>query len=118
MAFRVAFVSGGLGGIGKATAHKLASRGISIVLADMNEEEGHQAADDIAKKWSVKSRFVKLDVTQENQVRDAVKAATGWTGRIDYAANTAGICESTWAEEESITTEVFEKCVLSSDTIS
>jgi NADP-dependent 3-hydroxy acid dehydrogenase YdfG len=38
MAFRVAFVSGGVGGVGRATANKLASRGISIVLADMNEQ--------------------------------------------------------------------------------
>ena len=109
MAARVAFISGGSGGIGKAAAHKLASRGISIVIVDMNEQEGHKVSDEVAKKWKVKSKFLKVDITQEPQVKDAVKAATEWTGRLDYAANCAGICESTWAEEESITTEVFEK---------
>jgi NAD(P)-dependent dehydrogenase (short-subunit alcohol dehydrogenase family) len=108
-AARVAFISGGSGGIGKATAHKLASRGIWTVIVDMNEQEGHNVADEVAKKWNVKTKFLKVDITQEQQVKDAVAAATEWTGRLDYAANCAGICESIWAEEESITTELFEK---------
>ncbi|KIW64610.1 hypothetical protein PV04_09533 [Phialophora macrospora] len=108
-AARVAFISGGGGGIGKATAHKLASRGIWTVIVDMNEQEGHNVADEVAKKWNVKTKFLKVDITQEQQVKDAVAAATEWTGRLDYAANCAGICESIWAEEESITTELFEK---------
>ena len=111
-AARVAFISGGGGGIGKATAHKLASRGIWTVIADMNEQEGHNVADEVAKKWDVKAKFLRVDITQEQEVKDAVAAATEWTGRIDYAANCAGICESVWAEEESITTELFEKYAL------
>lgn len=110
-AARVAFISGGSGGIGKATAHKLASRGIWTVIVDMNEQEGHKVSDEVAQKWGVKSKFLKVDITQEQQVKDAVEASTEWTGRIDYAANCAGICESVWAEEESITTELFEKYV-------
>ena len=110
-AARVAFISGGGGGIGKATAHKLASRGIWTVIVDMNEQEGHRVADEVSMKWDVKTKFLKVDITQEQEVKKAVAAATEWTGRIDYAANCAGICESAWAEEESITTELFEKCV-------
>ncbi|ETI21552.1 hypothetical protein G647_07899 [Cladophialophora carrionii CBS 160.54] len=90
-AARVAFISGGSGGIGKATAHKLASRGIWTVIVDMNEQEGSTVADEVAKKWNVKTKFLKVDITQEQQVKDAVAAATEWTGRIDYAANCAGI---------------------------
>ncbi len=111
-AARAAFISGGGGGIGKATAHKLASRGILTVIVDMNEQEGHKVADGVAKKWDVKTKFLKVDITQERQITDAVVAATEWTGRIDYAANCAGICESVWAEEESITAELFERCAL------
>ncbi|KIW33317.1 uncharacterized protein PV07_00175 [Cladophialophora immunda] len=109
MAQRVAFITGGSGGIGRATAHKLASRGISIVVADMDEKEGGKVSDEVAKKWNVKTKFLKLDVTQEQQVKDAIASSTEWTGRLDYAANCAGICESIWAEEESITTELFER---------
>ncbi|RVX71485.1 hypothetical protein B0A52_05057 [Exophiala mesophila] len=109
MTERVALITGASGGIGEATAHKLASRGISIVLVDMNEERGHAVAKDVAQKWNVKTKFLKTDITQEEQVKDAVAAATEWTGRLDYAANCAGICESIWGEEESITVELFDR---------
>lgn len=102
-------VTGAAGGIGKATAHKLASRGVSIVIVDMNEKDGTQVAEEIAKKWNVRSKFLKVDITQEQAVKDAIASTLEWTGRIDYAANCAGICESIWAEEESITTELFDK---------
>ena len=75
----------------------------------MNEQDGNQTAEDVAKRWNVKSKFLKVDITQEEQVKKAVTDATDITGRLDYAANCAGICESIWAEEESITTELFEK---------
>ena len=45
MAGRVALVTGAAGGIGKATAHKLASRGISIVAVDVNEKDGPNVTD-------------------------------------------------------------------------
>ncbi len=102
-------ITGAAGGIGRATAHKLASRGISVVIVDMDDKHGTKVADDIANKWNVRSKFLKVDITQEQQVKDAVSSATEWTGRLDYAANCAGICESIWAEEESITTELFER---------
>lgn len=109
MAGRVAFITGAAGGIGRATAHKLASRGISIVIVDMNEHEGSRVSDEVAKRWNVKSKFLKVDISQEQQVKDAIASATEWTGRLDYAANCAGICESVWAEEESITADLFER---------
>ncbi|KAH0848686.1 hypothetical protein AYO21_02889 [Fonsecaea monophora] len=109
MTQRVAFITGGSGGIGQATAHKLASRGIWVVITDMDEKEGTKVADEVAKKWNVKTKFIKLDVTQEQQVKDAIASALEWTGRLDYAANCAGICESIWAEEESISVELFDR---------
>ena len=106
---RVAMVTGAAGGIGKATAHKLGSRGISVVIVDMNEKDGLKVADEIAKKWNVRSKFLKVDVTQEQEVKDAIASTLEWTGRLDYAANCAGICESNWAEEETVTTELFDR---------
>lgn len=105
----VALITGAASGIGRATAHKLASRGISVVLADMNQEQGTVAAEEVAEKWKVRTRFLKLDITQEAEVKEAVAAAASLTGRLDFAANCAGICESVWDEEESITTEIFER---------
>jgi NAD(P)-dependent dehydrogenase (short-subunit alcohol dehydrogenase family) len=59
----VALITGAASGIGRATAHKLASRGISIVFADMNQEQGTAAANKVAQKWKVRTKFLKLDVT-------------------------------------------------------
>ena len=106
---RVALITGAAQGIGRATANKLASRGVSVVFADMNEDKGQQAAKDVAQKWNVPTKFVKVDITQEQQVKDMIGQALKLTGRLDYSANCAGICESAWAEEESITVEQFDK---------
>jgi 3(or 17)beta-hydroxysteroid dehydrogenase len=108
-AARVAFITGAAQGIGRATANKLASRGVSVVLADLNEDKGHAAAKDIARQFGVQTKFVMLDVTQEQQVKDSIGEALKLTGRLDYAANCAGICESAWAEEESVTVGLFDK---------
>lgn len=110
-AARVALITGAAQGIGRATANKLASRGVSIVFADMNADKGHQAAKEVKDKFGVQTSFVKVDVTQEQQVKDMIAAALKVNGRLDYAANCAGICESVWAEEESITVELFDKYV-------
>jgi 3(or 17)beta-hydroxysteroid dehydrogenase len=108
-AARVAFITGAAQGIGRATANKLASRGISIVLADQNEDRGHAAAKDVASQFGVKTKFVKVDVTQEQQVKDGIGEALKLTGRLDYAANCAGICESVWEGEEDVTVELYDK---------
>jgi len=105
----VALVTGAASGIGRAVARKLASRGISVVLADMNAEQGTAVANDIAQKYGVRTEFHPIDVTQESEVKALVASAASLTGRLDYAANCAGICESVWEEEESITTELFER---------
>lgn len=108
---RVALITGGAQGIGFATANKLASRGISIVLADMNAEKGQQAAKDLRQKWNVPTNFVKVDVTQEQEVKDSIGEALKMTGRLDYTANCAGICESIWDRDEGISVELFDKSV-------
>ncbi|CAI7570853.1 unnamed protein product [Penicillium crustosum] len=78
----VALVTGAASGIGKAISMKLASRGISLLIADFNKERGHITA---------------------------INASASLTGRLDYAANCAGICETIASEERSITTEWFDK---------
>jgi 3-hydroxyacyl-CoA dehydrogenase/3-hydroxy-2-methylbutyryl-CoA dehydrogenase len=105
----VALVTGGASGIGRAVANKLASRGVSIVIGDLNEEQGTKVAAEIAKEFNVRSHFHQVNVTQEAEVKALVEAATALTGRLDYAANCAGICEAIWEEEESITTELFDR---------
>jgi 3(or 17)beta-hydroxysteroid dehydrogenase len=111
-ASRVALITGAAQGIGRATANKLASRGVSIVFADLNRDKGNSSAREVADKYGVKTSFVKTDVTQEADVKNMIEHALKLTGRLDYAANCAGICESIWAEEESISVDLFDKSVV------
>lgn len=109
----VALVTGAANGIGKAVATKLASRRISLFLADVNQARGLAAAKEISDKYRIHAEFLHVDVSKESQIRDMVAASISLTGRLDYAANCAGICETIAAEEESITTDWFDKLVMS-----
>lgn len=106
---RAALIVGAASGMGKATARRLASRGISVALADMNERRLQDVAKEIKSSFNVKTSIFGVDITKEQQVKDMVEHASRLTGSLDYAANCAGICESTWDEERSVSTETFDK---------
>lgn len=80
-----AIISGGASGLGEATARDLAAHGATVVVADLNEERGKSLAGEIG------AIFVKTDVTDERQVREAVDAAVA-TGRpLRVVVSSAGI---------------------------
>jgi NAD(P)-dependent dehydrogenase (short-subunit alcohol dehydrogenase family) len=87
-----AIVVGGASGLGEATARALVERGAQVVLADVNEEKGQAVAQELG------ARFVKADVTDEQQVEAAVAAAAEAGGGLRIAVNCAGIG---WAERIS-----------------
>ena len=87
-----AIVFGGASGLGEATARALAERGARVVVADLNEERGEAAASAIG------ARFVKADVTSEQEVEAAVAAAAEADGGLRIGINCAGIG---WAERIS-----------------
>lgn len=106
-----AIVTGGASGIGAAVCSKLASRKINLLIADVQKEAGNKLAEELSKSYSIEAYFLFVDVASEESVKEMVAFAVQKFGRLDYAANCAGICETTWAEEESISTELFEKYV-------
>jgi NAD(P)-dependent dehydrogenase (short-subunit alcohol dehydrogenase family) len=82
---RVAVITGAASGIGLATARRMADEGARVVVADVDEAAGKEAAD------AVGGMFVKTDVTSDDDVRQLYEAAHGRYGRIDIAFNNAGI---------------------------
>ncbi|QBI18251.1 3-hydroxyacyl-CoA dehydrogenase [Egibacter rhizosphaerae] len=80
----VALVTGGASGLGRATAERLAARGCRVVVLDLPDGDGPEVAQELD------GVFVGADVTDEEQVRDAVATARG-EGELRLAVNCAGI---------------------------
>lgn len=103
LAGRVAFVTGGAGGIGRATAERLAGEGACVVLADIDETALEAAKGDFVKRYSADAvRTVKLDVTQEDAVISAFAEASLEFGGVDILVSNAGIASSAPVEDTTL----------------
>ncbi|MCK9425031.1 MAG: 3-oxoacyl-ACP reductase FabG [Ignavibacteriaceae bacterium] len=87
---KVAIITGGAQGIGKATALKFAEEGASIVLWDVNEEKGNALVNELKAK-DIKVHFTKVDVTKIDSTEKAAKEAVEIFSTIDIIINNAGI---------------------------
>src|SRR5215475_5944409 len=87
---KVALVTGGASGIGRATALTFAREGAKLVIADLNEEGGHQTVHMITEEGG-EAIFVRTDVSQTVEVQALISTAVETYGRLDCAHNNAGI---------------------------
>lgn len=87
---KVAIVTGGNGGIGKAIARGFASVGANIVIAARNEAKTAEAVLDISKEFGIHVIGVRVDVREENQIRALADKVLETFGRIDILVNNAG----------------------------
>ncbi len=90
---RVALVTGGASGIGRAAALRFAGAGARVVIADVNETAGAEAAaaaGEIAG-GADRVRFVATDVTSPEDTAAMVQCALDTFGRLDWALNNAGM---------------------------
>jgi NAD(P)-dependent dehydrogenase (short-subunit alcohol dehydrogenase family) len=87
---KVAIVTGGGSGIGRATALLFAREGAAVVVADWQEEGGTAVVSEIVGGGG-KASFVRTDVSREADVRAMVDAAVSAYGRLDVLFNNAGI---------------------------
>jgi 3(or 17)beta-hydroxysteroid dehydrogenase len=85
MADKVVVITGGAGGLGGATARRMAEEGATVAVADVADEQGQALAEEIG------GDYVRLDVTDEEQWRSTVQAIKDKHGRIDVLVNGAGI---------------------------
>jgi NAD(P)-dependent dehydrogenase (short-subunit alcohol dehydrogenase family) len=87
---RVALVTGGARGLGRAIAERLAQTGARIVLADIQADLAAQTASEFAKnKWDATA--LPLDVTSEASLASLYKEIDGKFGRLDILINSAGV---------------------------
>jgi NAD(P)-dependent dehydrogenase (short-subunit alcohol dehydrogenase family) len=88
---KVAIVTGGASGIGLATATRLGSEGARVVVADLDAQKGHAAAQQVRNAGGPDALAVTCDVAREDQVQAAVGAAFDRFGRLDGIVNNAGL---------------------------
>src|SRR6266446_6045989 len=87
---KVALVTGGASGIGRATALTFAREGAKLIVADMQEDGGQQTVHMIAEQGG-EAMVVRTDVTQTTEVEALISKAVQTYGRLDCAHNNAGI---------------------------
>lgn len=87
---KVAIITGGASGIGKATAIRFAEEGASIAIWDVNEEKGAEAVKEIQAMGS-KATFYKVNTVQLQSVEAAAAEVVKDYGQLDILINNAGI---------------------------
>jgi rhamnulose-1-phosphate aldolase/alcohol dehydrogenase len=103
MAGRIAFVTGGAGGIGSAVARSLAAEGACVVVCDLDEEGAKEVAGELPQP----SIAARADVTDEGEVADAYRRSILEYGGVDVVVSNAGLASSAPIEETSV--EMWDK---------
>jgi 3-oxoacyl-[acyl-carrier protein] reductase len=84
---KVALITGGAAGIGKATAQRFIEEGARVVICDVNEEAGAAATAELGPN----AEFHRVNVTDRQAVQEWVDAVAEKYGRVDVLVNNAGI---------------------------
>jgi sorbitol-6-phosphate 2-dehydrogenase len=112
---KVAIVTGGAAGIGRACSQGLAEVGVHVVVADMNEETGKKTVKELEESLGGNHLFVKLNVTDKKSVDSVVSRTLETFESIDILLNNAGINMPRLiidpAGKEEVTEDVWEKIV-------
>ena len=85
-----ALITGGASGLGKATADRMLRSNANVVIADYSDA-GRQVADELDAKYDMSCRFIKTDVSKEEDIKAAVDYAVSCFGSLDILVASAGI---------------------------
>jgi NAD(P)-dependent dehydrogenase (short-subunit alcohol dehydrogenase family) len=102
---KVALVTGGSSGIGRATALAFARRGASVAIAARGAERGEAVAREIG------GLFLQTDVSVAGQVEAMVARTVERFGRLDFAVNNAATIEGTFGRTADLTEEQFDRSI-------
>lgn len=98
VAGKVAIVTGGASGMGRADALTLAREGAKVVITDLNETDGRQVAAQIGAN----ALFIRHDVSNEEQWQQVIRATLEAFGRLDILVNNAGVMKIGTIEDTTL----------------
>ena len=105
---RIAFVTGGASGIGRATARRLAELGAHVAVADLNEDGADEVATELVERFGEgRAIGIALDVTNEAAMAEAFRTTVLTWGGLDVLVCSAGIASSAPITETSV--ELWER---------
>ncbi len=105
---KTAIVTGGAKGIGYGISYRLAEAGSSVIVADIDEDAGMKATEELNNSgW--KASFVRVDISNENDVKTMVNTCKEKFGSVDILVNNAGIYPP--VQLAQMTEEQFEKVI-------
>jgi NAD(P)-dependent dehydrogenase (short-subunit alcohol dehydrogenase family) len=87
---KIAIVTGGASGIGRALCEELAQMGASVIIADINEKEAEKVVSAISESGG-RAQAALLDVTRAEEVQKLIDQTAAEHGRLDFMFNNAGI---------------------------
>lgn len=88
---KIAVVTGGAEGIGRAIVQRFMEEGATVLLADLNETLGKQSASELTRLGSGECHFIKTDVTRENEIQALAAHVELQFGQLDILVNNAAI---------------------------
>jgi 3-oxoacyl-[acyl-carrier protein] reductase len=93
---KVAIITGGASGIGRATAEKFVQEGAQVIIWDLDETRGNALAKELGAK------FIKVNTSNYNEIEVAAKKVNDEFGRIDILINNAGITRDSTIKKMTI----------------
>ena len=106
---KVGVVTGGGQGIGKGIAKRLLEEGMSVVIAEVDEEAGLEAESQL--KHLAPVRFIRTDVRDEESVKNCLAGVVREFGRLDALVSNAGIAHADQAPIEKLRIEDWNRMI-------
>jgi NAD(P)-dependent dehydrogenase (short-subunit alcohol dehydrogenase family) len=104
---KVALITGGSKGLGKAMARGLAQAGADILISSRHESDLRPALDEVLAGTGRKGRYFVADMSRRDQVKQLARAALDFLGRVDILINNAGTNKP--QAIDAITDEVWDE---------
>ncbi len=90
LAWKIAVITGGAVGLGRATALRMAEEGAAVAILDVRDDVGEAFADELRRR-GLSAAYWRCDVASEDQVRTTLDAVVERFGRLDIVVNNAGV---------------------------